>query len=95
MKISNILAIIFCVFFPVVALADVASSIDGIADKIPVAGSVVVGIGFALELVLRYSKSEKPLSLLHAAAGILNAVAKLAKKLADLADALVGQRLKQ
>lgn len=50
--------------------------------------SILTGIAMAIELACRLAQTEKPMGIIHGIASIL-------RKLADLSDAVLPQRIKQ
>lgn len=56
--------------------------------------TVIMVVSAVVEFSLRYVKSEKPMSIIRAAVGVLKLAAKALNALADFADKVLGQRLK-
>lgn len=65
----------------------------GLADKIPEASATLILIaGGVIDLLMRFVKTQKPLSILRLVAVALAGAAKVMDKLAKLLDAVLGQR---
>lgn len=91
----SLIFVIAAMFSGLAFAADVAdpSFWDGILAKIPeMSPTLLLFVGGALDLVLRWTKTEKPLSVLRLIAVVLAGVAKVADKLAKGLDLILGQR---
>lgn len=67
---------------------------QGVADKISAAegGMIATILGFGLDLLMRWKKTNKPIDILRAAVALLVGLAKVLEKFAQLLDKVVGQR---
>lgn len=61
---------------------------EKILEMLSVSPSVISGIAVAIELACRLAQTEKPMGIIHGIALIL-------RKLADLSDSILPQRIKQ
>lgn len=61
---------------------------EKILSLLEVSPSIITGVAMAIELACRLAQTEKPM-------GIIHGVARILKKLADLSDAVLPQRVKQ
>ena len=61
---------------------------EKVLELLNVSPSILAGIGMAIELACRLAQTEKPMGILHGIAAIL-------RKLAELSDAVLPQRIKQ
>jgi hypothetical protein len=56
---------------------------------------LVASVAFALDLIMRLIKSQKPIGVLHGLAGALKAVGALLSKSASFLDKVLPQRVEQ
>jgi hypothetical protein len=61
---------------------------EKILELLSVSPSILAAISMAIELACRLAQTEKPMGILHGIAAIL-------RKLADLSDSVLPQRIKQ